>query len=226
MADCCAESACEIDKLRDRQRGTLLVVLWINVAFFCIEGAAGTLAASTALLGDALDMLGDALVYAFSLYVVSRGALWQTRAATLKSWIMLAFGAAVLGQAAYKLWVPEVPHYPIMSVIGAAALVANVCCLALLWRHRDDDINMRSVWLCSRNDVIANVSVLGSAAAVWITRSQVPDLIVGVAISALFVRSALRVLADAHAERASLAASSNAIGDRAALVSRAARTLL
>ena len=202
MTDCCSDTACEIEKLRERQRGTLVTVLWINLAFFAIESIAGVLAASTALLGDALDMLGDAFVYGFSLYAVSRGVLWRTRAAELKGWIMLAFGVAVLLEAAYKVGVPEVPHYPTMGFVGAAALAANACCLTLLWRHRDDDINMRSVWLCSRNDVIANVSVLLSAVAVWMWQSQIPDLVVGVAIAMLFVRSAVHVLRQSHSERA------------------------
>jgi Co/Zn/Cd efflux system component len=99
MADCCAASACEVEKLRDRQRSTLLLVLWINAGLFLIEGTAGLIASSTALLADALDMLGDALIYGFSLYVVSRGPLWKARAATVKGWIMLLFGVAVLGHA-------------------------------------------------------------------------------------------------------------------------------
>mgnify|MGYP006282773887 FL=1 len=99
MSDCCAASACEVEKLRDRQRSTLLLVLWINAGLFLIEGTAGVLASSTALLADALDMLGDALIYAFSLFVVSRGALWKARAAAAKGWIMLLFGVAALGQA-------------------------------------------------------------------------------------------------------------------------------
>jgi len=136
MPDCCANSACETEKLRDRQRATLLWVLWINATLFVTEGTAGLLASSTALLADALDMLGDALIYGFSLYVVSRGTLWKARAATLKGGIMLLFGLGVLGQAVYKMLVPELPHYPTMGLIGALALAGNAACLWLLWRHR------------------------------------------------------------------------------------------
>jgi Co/Zn/Cd efflux system component len=99
MSNCCTNSACEVEKLRDLQRSTLLSVLWINATLFVIEGTAGLLASSTALLADALDMFGDALIYGFSLYVVSRGALWKARAAGLKGSIMLLFGLGVLAQA-------------------------------------------------------------------------------------------------------------------------------
>jgi Co/Zn/Cd efflux system component len=207
MADCCANSACEIEKLRDRQRSTLLWVLWINAGLFLVEGTAGLLASSTALLADALDMLGDALVYGFSLYVVSRGALWKARAATLKGWIMLLFGVGVLAEALYKMLVPALPHAPTMGVIGALALAGNALCLWLLWRHRAEDINMRSVWLCSRNDIVANTAVLGAGAAVWALHSRWPDILVGLAIAGLFLSSAIHVLRAAAEERRAATAS-------------------
>lgn len=203
MSDCCANSACEVEKLRERQRATLLWVLWINAALFVAEGIAGLLASSTALLADALDMLGDALIYGFSLYVVARGALWKARAATVKGWVMFLFGIAVLGQALYKTLVPELPHAPTMGLVGALALTGNSVCLWLLWRHRAEDINMRSVWLCSRNDIIANVAVLGAGAAVWALHSRWPDILVGCAIAALFLSSSIHVLREAAAERRS-----------------------
>jgi cation diffusion facilitator family transporter len=207
MSDCCANSACEVEKLRDRQRRTLLWVLWINAALFVTEGTAGLLASSTALTADALDMLGDALIYGFSLYVVSRGALWKARAATLKGWIMFLFGVGVLGQAVYKMLVPELPHYPTIGVVGALALAGNGLCLWLLWRHRTEDINMHSVWLCSRNDIVANVAVLGAGAAVWALHSRWPDILVGLAIAALFLSSSARVLREAARERRAAAPS-------------------
>ena len=201
MPDCCANSACETEKLRDRQRATLLWVLWINATLFVTEGTAGLLASSTALLADALDMLGDALIYGFSLYVVSRGTLWKARAATLKGGIMLLFGLGVLGQAVYKMLVPELPHYPTMGLIGALALAGNAACLWLLWRHRAEDINMRSVWLCSRNDIVANLAVLGAGAAVWALHSRWPDILVGLAVAVLFLSSSIQVLREAASER-------------------------
>jgi Co/Zn/Cd efflux system component len=146
-------------------------------------------------------MLGDALIYGFSLYVVSRGALWKARAAAAKGWIMLLFGVAVLVQAVYKMLVPELPHYPTMGVIGTLALAGNAWCLWLLWSHRAEDINMRSVWLCSRNDIVANSAVLGAGGAVWLLQSRWPDIVVGLAIAALFLSSSIHVLRGAARER-------------------------
>ena len=197
MSDCCANTECEIDKLRVRQRNVLVAVLGINAVLFLVECAAGLLASSTALVGDSLDMLGDALVYGFSLYVVARNDLWKARAASFKGWIMMGFGVFVLAQAGYKVLFPEIPSFQIIEAIGLLALAANALCLGLLWRHRADDINMTSVWLCSRNDIIANVSVLSAGFFVWAFSSQFPDVIVGVAIAALFLKTATNVLRDA-----------------------------
>ena len=200
MADCCNDKACEIEALRSRQSATLKVVLVINAVMFGVELTAGILANSVSLLADSLDMLGDALVYGFSLYVVARGARMKAQAAFLKGGIMAAFGLFVLGQALHKMFFPHVPVFETIGAIGALALAANGLCLALLWRHRVDDINMSSVWLCSRNDIIANVSVLFAAVGVWLTGSGWPDVIVGLALAALFLKSALSVLQDASAE--------------------------
>jgi Co/Zn/Cd efflux system component len=200
MADCCNDKACEIEALRSRQSATLKIVLGINALMFGVELTAGILAGSVSLLADSLDMLGDALVYGFSLYVVARGARMKAQAAFLKGGIMAAFGLFVLGQAVYRMLFPHVPVFETIGAIGALALAANGLCLALLWRHRADDINMRSVWLCSRNDIIANVSVLFAALGVWLTGSGWPDVVVGVALAALFLKSALHVLRSAGAE--------------------------
>jgi cation diffusion facilitator family transporter len=197
MRECCTDVACEIEKLRERQRSTLIAVLVINAVMFGVEIVAGWLAASTALLADSLDMLGDTLVYGFSLYVVARTDAWKAAAALMKGGIMALFGILVLGQAGYKLLYPHVPQYETISLIGLLALVANSACLALLWRRRSEDINMRSVWVCSRNDIIANISVLLAGMGVWIWGSQWPDLVVGLGIAALFLRSAFGVIRDA-----------------------------
>ena len=198
MDDCCSNAACEIEKLRERQRSTLIVVLVINSSMFIVEIVAGLLAGSTALLADSLDMLGDALVYVFSLYVVARNDTWKAISALIKGGIMALFGIFVLAQATYKFLHPEVPQFEAIGLVGLIALVANSVCLLLLWRHRADDINMRSVWLCSRNDIIANISVLFAALGVWLVNSQWPDLLVGLGIAVLFLRTALHVLRDAY----------------------------
>lgn len=200
MADCCNDKACEIEALRGRQGATLKVVLGINAVMFIVELTAGLLGNSVSLVADSLDMLGDALVYGFSLYVVARGAAMKARAALLKGIIMAAFGLFVLGQAIYWMVFPQLPAFEAIGAIGLLALAANSICLFMLWRHREDDINMSSVWLCSRNDIIANVSVLFAAVGVWLAHSGWPDILVGLALAALFLRSALFVLREATRE--------------------------
>ena len=200
MADCCNDKACEIEALQDRQSSILKIVLAINAVMFLIELTAGLLAGSVSLIADSLDMLGDALVYGFSIYVVARGARMKAKAAFLKGGIMAAFGLFVFGQAVYKMVFPQVPVFEAIGAIGLLALAANSLCLLLLWRHRADDINMSSVWLCSRNDIIANVSVLCAAVGVWLTSSGWPDILVGLGLAALFLRSALFVLRGAQTE--------------------------
>jgi len=194
MASCCEDKTCEIEALRTRQSATLKLVLAINTVMFVVEITAGILSGSVSLVADSLDMLGDALVYGVSIYVVARGTRAKAVAAIGKGGVMAAFGLFVLGQAIYKLLVPEVPAFEAIGVIGMLALIANALCLSLLWRHRSDDINLQSVWLCSRNDIVANVAVLFAAVGVWSTGSGWPDVIVGLAISALFLRSAVFVL--------------------------------
>ena len=200
MADCCNDKACEIAALRNRQSSTLKKVLGINAAMFIVELTVGLIGGSVSLVADSLDMLGDALVYGFSIYVVARGARMKANAALFKGGIMAAFGLFVLGQAIYKIVFPQVPVFEAIGAIGLLALAANGICFVLLWRHRADDINMSSVWLCSRNDIIANVSVLFAAAGVWLTDSGWPDILVGLALAALFLRSALFVLRGAITE--------------------------
>jgi Co/Zn/Cd efflux system component len=143
-------------------------------------------------------MLGDALVYGFSLYVVSRGSVWQARASLLKGTVMAIFGLGVLLEAILKIVRGIVPAAGLMGGIGLLALAANVVCLFLLWRRRGDDINMRSAWLCSRNDVMANAGVLVAAGAVALTGSAWPDIAVGLLIATMFVTSAISIVGEAR----------------------------
>jgi Co/Zn/Cd efflux system component len=188
------DACCDVRPVQARQRRVLQVVLGINAAMFLFELTAGLIAHSTALLADSMDMLGDALVYGFSLYVIGRAPAWQARAALLKGILMAGFGAGVLIEVATKLARGVTPAAGIMSAVALIALLANAAVLVCLWRHRADDINMRSVWLCSRNDVMANVGVLVAALGVAATGSPWPDILVGLAIAALFGASALVVI--------------------------------
>ncbi len=201
-AGCCAADDDALVALRDRQRTALWMVLGINGVLFVVEFGVGWWARSTALLADSLDMLGDACVYAFSLWVLHRGTRWRARAALSKGVVQLAFGLVVLSQAAWRALDGTPPVADAMALMGLVALAGNSWAFALLWRHRSDDINMTSTWLCSRNDLIANAAVLAAAAAVWQLDSVWPDVIVGVAIAVLFLRTAHGVIRDARGELA------------------------
>lgn len=169
-------------------------MLAINVAIFMFEFTAGILAGATSLQADSLDSLGDALVYAFSLYVLFKSERWRATAALLKGLIMLGFGLAVAFALVQKLLAPAVPAAQTMGVVGVLVLAANLSCLYLLTRHRHDDLNMESVWLCSRNDIVANLGVLGASAGVALSGSMWPDVLVGAVIAFVFLRSAVYVL--------------------------------
>jgi cation diffusion facilitator family transporter len=194
MDACCEQKAEEITTLRGEHRKVLVVVLVINAVLFVVEAIAGVLAHSTALLADSLDMLGDSLIYGFSLYVLWRSAEWKAIAAVLKGIVMAAFGVGVLAEAIYKMTVGVVPVAETMGIIGLLVLLGNGLCFLLLFRHRSDDLNMRSTSLCSRNDIIANLSVLVAAIGVKAFDASWPDILVGAAIAALFLRSAFTVL--------------------------------
>jgi cation diffusion facilitator family transporter len=200
MDQCCEAKATELSALRVRQGRVLVAVLAINASMFLVEFGAGLLSGSSALLADSLDMLGDSLVYGFSLFVLHRSLAWRARAALVKGLIMAAFGMAVLLEAGFQVGSGVPPLAPVMMAIGALALTANTVCFALLWRHRTDDINLRSTWLCSRNDLIANGAVLVAAGGVAWSQSFWPDVIVGVAIAILFLRTAATVLRESCAE--------------------------
>ncbi len=194
MAGCCDDKSCDITTMRAQHGRVLWIVLLINAAMFVVEGWTGLLAHSTSLLADALDMFGDALVYGFSLFVLARSARWQAGAAVAKGGFMLLFGLGVLGEALYKTRHPIMPGVEMMGIIGALALAANLVCFFLLYRHRSANLNMRSTWLCSRNDLMANVGVLMAAAGSYLLTSRWPDMLVGVMIASVFLHSALEVL--------------------------------
>lgn len=194
MTSCCEDKGCELSAMRARHGRVLWAVLAINAAMFVVEGEGGLLAHSTSLLADALDMLGDALVFGFSLFVLARSARWQAAAALTKGVFMLALGLGVLGEAACKAFFPVLPGAATMGMVGGLALFANLGCFLLLYRHRGDNLNMRSTWQCSRNDLLANVGVLLAAGGAYLWTSRWPDIVVGSVIAGLFLHSAIDVV--------------------------------
>jgi Co/Zn/Cd efflux system component len=194
---CCDPSDRHLEELRRRHRGVLWTVLVINLALFAVEATAGALAGSSALLGDSLDMLGDALVYAASLYVVGGSARAEARVAAGKGVVMAMLGAGVLLDAIARATSEAVPASAVVGAIGSLALAGNAACFAILYAYRGDNLNLRSTWLCSRNDLVANVAVILSAGAVTMTGTGWPDVLVGGGLAVLWLRTSIRVLREA-----------------------------
>lgn len=204
--DCCGAKESELTALAAHSdvRRVLLIVLVINLVMFAAEFSAGVAARSTALIADSVDMLGDALVYILSLFALNRGARWRAGAALAKGIAIAGFGLGVAVEAITKLISGVTPIPGTMLLFGTIALVANLICLSLLYRHRNRDVNMSSTFECSRNDVIANVGVLLAAAGVRVFDAGWPDILVGAVIALLFGRSALRIIGSAWSEVRSL----------------------
>lgn len=179
-------------------------VLWIalvaNAAMFLVEVAAAAWSGSSALAADAADFLGDSANYALSLGALAIGGAWISRVALLKGAAMLAYGIAVLAYALWRAWLGVPPEAVTMGVVGLLALLVNLGVAALLYRFRDGDANMRSVWLCTRNDVIANLAVLVAAAGVVGTGTVWPDVTVAAILAVLGLSSGRIVIRHAHAE--------------------------
>ncbi|MDP3981132.1 MAG: cation transporter [Chlamydiota bacterium] len=167
---------------------------------FLVIAVAALFGKSTALLADSLDNLGDALTYGLSLYAVSRGAVLKAKVALFKGVIIFLAACAVLGQVAYRFFVPSVPIFEVMGAFSLISLAANSLCLCLLWRHRNEDVNMSSVWECSRNDIASNLSVFAAAGAVWLTGSGWPDILIALGLVCLLLRSSIRVVSSAMVE--------------------------
>jgi cation diffusion facilitator family transporter len=198
-ADCCSAKSTELEALASQadQRRVLLVVMAVNAAMFVAEFGAGVVAGSTALMADASDMLGDALVYGLSLYALARSARWKAGAAMAKAGMMLALAAGIAVNVYAKIESGVPPSSTLMLVFGALALAANLVCLRLLWRFRGHDVNMASTFECSRNDVLTNMGVLVAAVLVAWLRSPWPDIAIGSAMALLFLRSAIKVMREA-----------------------------
>ena len=183
-----------------RYRRILWVALGVNVAMFCVELGAGLRSGSVSLLADAIDFFGDAANYAVSLAVLSMALRWRSGTALVKGLCMLAFGILVTGRAAWSFSQGITPDALTMGTVGFLALAANVGVAALLYAWREGDANMRSVWLCSRNDAISNLAVMAAALGVFGTSQAWPDLAVAAIMAGLALWSGVSVIRHARAE--------------------------
>ena len=192
-ADCCHHGV-TFEGLSADYRRRLWAVIAINAAMFFVEMGAGALAGSQALQADALDFLGDTLTYGLSLAVIGASLRVRARAAFAKGLSLTLMGLWVFGATAWHVLVLGVPRADVMGVVGVMALAANVASVLILAKYKDGDANVRSVWLCSRNDAIGNVAVMLAALAVWATATRWPDLIVAAIMAALFLWSSAQIL--------------------------------
>ena len=201
MSAGCGHGTESFDGASDAFRRALWVVITINGVMFIVELAAGALAGSKALQADALDFLGDTLTYALSLWAIGKSVQVRTSAALIKGGSLAIMGLWVLGSTLFSILSAGEPRAEIMGVVGFLALAANLASVGILLRFRDGDSNVRSVWLCSRNDAIGNVAVMVAAVLVWATASRWPDLVVAAAMAGLFLWSSGQIIRQALHER-------------------------
>jgi Co/Zn/Cd efflux system component len=200
MSGCGCGDGAKFDGLSTAYKRALWVVIAINATMFLVEMGAGVLSGSQALKADALDFLGDTATYGITLFVIGMPLIWRSRAALLKGVSLGAMGLWVLGSTAHQVLVLGVPRAEVMGAIGFLALAANLTSVLLLLRYRDGDANVRSVWLCSRNDAIGNLAVVLAAGGVWATTTAWPDLIVAGIMASLFLYSAIGIVRQALGE--------------------------
>lgn len=200
MSGCCNHTA-SFDGMSPSYKRRLWAVIALNAAMFVVEMGAGHLAGSQALQADALDFLGDALTYGISLAVIGKSVGVRSMAALVKGISLALMGTWVMGSTLYRVVYLGVPEASIMGVIGFLALAANLVSVLLLVRYKDGDANVRSVWLCSRNDAIGNVAVMIAALGVWGTATGWPDVIVAGAMAGLFLSSSFQIITQALDER-------------------------
>ena len=201
MAGCCNSGGCSVQPaVSARFRKALWLALWVNAGMFVIEIIGGVQASSLSLLADAIDFAGDAANYGISLAVLSMGLVLRAKAAWVKGATMLGFGVFIAGHAVWSAIYGGMPEPVTMGMIALLALIANVGVAVLLFAFRDGDANMRSVWLCSRNDSIGNLAVLLAAFGVFGTNSHWPDLVVALIMAGLAISAGLSITRQARAE--------------------------
>lgn len=201
MSGECCTGHVKFDGASDGFKRALWWVIGINALMFCVEMLGGAMTGSQALKADALDFLADAATYSLSLWTIGRSMQTRSNAALLKGMSLLLMGAWVFCSSIYQMFILHVPGAPLMSAIGLLALFANVTSVLILMRYKNGDANVRSVWLCSRNDAISNLAVIFAAGVVWYTQSAWPDLIVAILMAGLFTSSAISILKQAWSER-------------------------
>ncbi len=201
--DCCQPPELDVSASHERytrQRRVLWIVLAINAAMFVVEIVSGWYAGSAALLADALDFLADSAAYGLTLYVLGKSMRWKASAALIKGAGMGAFGLWIVFETARRALHPELPDGSVMLGVSGLALAANLFSAALLFWYRGDDVNMRSVWLCSRNDAIANLAVMAAAGGVLASATAWPDLAVGAMIASLEISAGWSIIRQALGE--------------------------
>lgn len=181
-------------------RRILWIALLVNLSMFVVEIASGVHTGSVSLLADSLDFLGDAANYGISLFVLGMGLASRARASLFKALCMLLFGIGVLSMAGWQALSGEIPEAITMGLIGSLALAANLLVAVLLFRYREGDSNMRSVWLCTRNDALGNLAVLLAAVGVFGTGTAWPDLLVATIMASLAISAAVQVMRQARTE--------------------------
>ncbi len=195
-------NSCEFDNIQENKAfaKALKIVLATNVIMFFVESIAAYFSQSASLQADAVDFLGDSLSYSSALYVLRFAPIWHSRTAFLKGIIMGCFGLAVIANAIYHYFVGALPNAETIGLVGILALVVNINAAFLLRRFREGDSNKESVWVCSRNDAIANILVIFAGVIVYFTQSNLPDIIVALIIGFLALNGSLRVLIKSCAE--------------------------
>ena len=200
MAGCCNHQA-DFTGIDPVYKRILIAIILINGIMFFVEMFAGVQSNSQSLQADALDFLGDTLTYGISLWVIGKSLSLRSNIALLKGVSLLLMAIYVLSSTLYKFWFIQTPDAGIMGSIAILAFVANVVSVLLLMKYKDGDANVRSVWLCSRNDAIGNLVVLIAASGVWVTNSALPDLIVAAFLATLFLSSAKQIIQQANQEK-------------------------
>jgi len=194
MADCCENKACALEAMKVKQSKTLKIVLLINVLLFCLTAFYGWAANSTGLMSESIDDFGDAVTYALSLYVVYKSNQMKAKVAFVKGCLILLGALFVLSQVILHIIDNTVPVFEAMGAVAFIALLLNLACYLLLTKYREQDINMSSVWECSRNDILNNAAIIVASILVWITNLGWADTVVGLVLSVLLIKSSFKVL--------------------------------